>query len=1507
MPALGTAIAAAATAFSASGVGVFLTQNFVGRLLSATLLSSLARALGPKPSQPGIVTQYTQDGATHPLSFILGSYATAGDLVCPPMAHGTAGKTPNAYRTLVISIGDIDRMAVTGYLINGEPVTLGTVAHADYGLPVLGKYEGYAWLKVLDGTQTTADAMLMAKYGAAAQRPWQSDMIGTGVTLCICTFRLNRELFNSDPTVLFVTSGIPLYDPRLDSTVGGSGAHRWTNRATWAPSNNPFVQIYNVKRGITLPGLGVWGTEVAAEDLPLSNWFACMNACDASVTHDTGVVEPAFRSGIEVTVDAEPAAVIAELLKACTGQLAEVGGVWKGRVGAPGLPVYFMSDSDIIVTKGGSRDPHKPIKERFNAVIATGPDPSIGWQPRPAPLVTNATWEAEDGGRQLLAELNLPACPYPNQTQRVSQTYIKDERRGRAHSFSLPPDAAILEPLDVLSWTSTRFGYAAKQFDAGRIVDDARTLIQGLAVRESDPADYSWVSGTGVVDPPPSIVPVTLPAQAVPGFALVGALIADASGRARVAGIDATWDAVDLDNVDGIEFEFRDDVTNVVVARVSTTNIEAGRLTVTAGMLPSTAYEGRARLVINRPRTWTAWTAVTTPAAYIVASEIEAAVIADIDAAQATADSAAAAAAAVTANHNALVSGFTGTLAAAFSSVQQMAEAAGNGWLVDPYFADWSAATTLNMNNWSEGGNPTYQTKMTDGYGGGVSTIIPSGAAFSHFVAGVAANDGLVGVDTSAPAVTVSLEFDLTAGSLTDQYLYAQWSADGTTWTSGLRNGSTSAARFSDRGISVIPGVKQLIQEIWTKPAGSFPYFRLVYLPKISGATSAVNIKTYLLNVRESTQAEIDIYKTYTVATATNGATSTVQGIGAALAQVSTSLNAQVGATNANLSTNYMTSASTNAALAAMQTSLSSAISRSDACFPQYNDVTRTNWNTGPSVGINSMYPSGSDLTFTASAVGTNTGMYVASNIAGWNGPKNERAFLVEMDATLVSGVLQGACVLVHWYNTLGTVFPVNIKLSDMVPYVPLAGLAFRASYVFQRPTGFTGTFSHVVAYAMGNYPGGIEAGAIKTLTMHRFAVYPASATDNMATSLNASVTSILGTNVSALTGTALGTLLTQLSVSGGGTSALLTNQGTVIADLQGNASASYTFGVQAGSAGAVVELVAANNVAGGPVSSIKIAAQNVDIQAESLRISNGGNLWPDFNMTSKNFYAGDPFTLVAVQNQNLGTQSISIAANAAQQITTSSLFAVDPGTQFSVSALSWLTGGTGTMAVDIQLYDATDTLIRTLSNVSTNTDLAVGAVTRQSLDVTTAANECKARFRFRRLAGGTGAGRAGGLRVEKKIGASLLVQGSAIITGTAQMGTAVVDTLNVAGNAISAVLFAQNGNVEFSSTSSWAELCRITITRRAGFSTSFVLSVRYGLADQGAISLELRNGASVIWSANQSSAWQGHMDTFTATCFDNDKSAGVTTYKLFARKTGTDGGGCDVYRTHMIAQQFVR
>ena len=49
-----------------------------------------------------------------------------------------------------------------------------------------------------------------------------------------------------------------LYDPRRDSTVGGSGAQRWSDPSSWTPfgggaNDNPVVQIYNLMLGLRDP------------------------------------------------------------------------------------------------------------------------------------------------------------------------------------------------------------------------------------------------------------------------------------------------------------------------------------------------------------------------------------------------------------------------------------------------------------------------------------------------------------------------------------------------------------------------------------------------------------------------------------------------------------------------------------------------------------------------------------------------------------------------------------------------------------------------------------------------------------------------------------------------------------------------------------------------------------------------------------------------------------------------------------------------------------------------------------------------------------------------------------------------------------------------------------------------------------------------------------------------------------------------------------------------------
>lgn len=614
--------ASVGSAFAATTLGTFLTTTIAGRLITAVAMTELSHALQKKPDMPiaGIKTQTTAGGGTNPVSFILGRYATAGVAVCPAMSHGMSGsgKIPNAYLTYVIAISDMPGVTLNRLVIDGEYATVGGTAHPDYGTPVAVKGKSpAAWIKWYDGTQTVADPMLLSKYGSYPDRPWTSDMIGRGVTYAILTFGFDRQIFNSFPDVRFEVDGIPLYDPRKDDTAGGTGAQRWNNQATWAQTNNPMVMIYNIMRGVTLPdGAVVWGGGSGAADLPAAEWFAAMNACDAPVALAAGGTEPRYRAGYEVTVDTEPAAVIDELLKSCSGQVADIGGVWKPRAGGPGLPVYSFDDDGVIVSNPQDFDPFHGLDQTYNGVSATYPEPASIWEGKEAPPRYNAAYETADGGRRLIANLTLPAVPYGGQVQRLMRAYIEDERRFRRHVFSLPPGAAVIEPLDAVAWTSTRNGYAAKVFEVAEVSDDLMTLIQTVTIRERDAADYNWSTGyelPSLIVTPTTVMPA---AQTVPSWAMTGVALDDAGAVARRPALKMTWDGAGQDDVTALEYEIRRLGGAQVVAGV-TTNVGSGVQIFAAGVLPSTVYEARARFVVNRPVAWTAWTQATTPAAYI--------------------------------------------------------------------------------------------------------------------------------------------------------------------------------------------------------------------------------------------------------------------------------------------------------------------------------------------------------------------------------------------------------------------------------------------------------------------------------------------------------------------------------------------------------------------------------------------------------------------------------------------------------------------------------------------------------------------------------------------------------------------------------------------------------------------------------------------------------------------------------------------------------------------------
>ncbi len=618
--------------------GFFSSIGAIGKLVLTVAinigLSLVEKALAKKDKpQPAGTKLEISMGDDHAMSFIIGSYATAGKRKYAG-TWGDDGKTPNAYFTDVIEIGSLPNRAgergLTSVWIDDQKVgVLWDQPHPDgRGFPVLQyrvKNKDYLWIKFLDGTQTSPDPFLTAKFGTHAERPWKPTMIGRGCQVVILTSRYNTDLFRGVPAGLFEPHPLPLYDVRKDSSFGGNGAHRWADPSTWEPSTNPAVMTYNLARGVYYGSEWVYGGQnIGAFCLPVANWMAAANACDASVQLDGGGSEPAFRAGYDIQCDQEPLDAISELLKGCNGRIAEVGGIFKMLVGTPGAAVYSFTDDDIIVTEEQDFQPFPSLSATYNAIEATYPEPAEKWATKDAPGRYNADLEVQDGNRRLPAQIQLLTVPFANQVQRVGLAMIQDYRRFRVHQVSLPPDAYPLEPNDVVSWSSARNGYDEKKFLVVKVEPQSSFLIV-VTLKEVDPADYDWHPGLQLPTATGWLGPITPPSQPMIGWTVEPATVKDAGGIDRRPAIKISC-AQDLDDVTGVWVQVRLKATGDVVFDSDSNPYASPYSWIISGqwMISNTDYEARGRYLprSNRATDWSAWLTVTTPNVLIQASDV---------------------------------------------------------------------------------------------------------------------------------------------------------------------------------------------------------------------------------------------------------------------------------------------------------------------------------------------------------------------------------------------------------------------------------------------------------------------------------------------------------------------------------------------------------------------------------------------------------------------------------------------------------------------------------------------------------------------------------------------------------------------------------------------------------------------------------------------------------------------------------------------------------------------
>lgn len=633
-----TAIAGIAASVGSwfAGLGV-VTQAFV-RIGAGLVFNALSAALAGKPEapkEPGIVGEL-QQGADVRRAFIMGRRAVPGSLVY----HNQWGPENEMY-TRITALSDLPITGLDHVWVDGVRYELDKVnPHPDYGWPIIGLdqtrtetrsvvigtnddygtdvygteevevSEAIGWVLFHDGTQTQPSAFVVNEV-ATDDRAWSVDDIGMGVAHAVTTFKIDRDVFQGLPELLFVCDGIPLFDPEA-STTGFT--------------EDPIVMARAILGGLSYGGQWFYGPEQGGRfsDAELASEIAKCKAPVPGADQMTaqqridafgGDIIPArYRASIEVALDRQPAAVIEDLMSACNGRASEVGTHYRLQIGDPGLAVASITDDDILSSEGQTFAPFFPLAETVNAITATYPSPADGWQQQDAPPLYRPDLEGQDGNRRLPSGVALVAVPFPEQVQRLMSSALAEARRARRHSIVLPAEYWYLEPGDFLDWTSTRNGYVDKLFRVDGLADLPNGDV-AVDLTEVDPSDYDW-SADADFSPVEggSLSGISVQTPAVQGWALEPLFLpGDAEGSGS-PGVVARWTRPANGSVDAIQVQVRRVGGLNLLADRTFTALSLGAGQISEGIARATLVEGRGRFVVNgRSGPWTIWDSALSP------------------------------------------------------------------------------------------------------------------------------------------------------------------------------------------------------------------------------------------------------------------------------------------------------------------------------------------------------------------------------------------------------------------------------------------------------------------------------------------------------------------------------------------------------------------------------------------------------------------------------------------------------------------------------------------------------------------------------------------------------------------------------------------------------------------------------------------------------------------------------------------------------------------------------
>jgi hypothetical protein len=205
--------------------------------------------------------------------------------------------------------------------INDEEITLS-------GINATGDWANA--LQVLRNLGTTSQSALNINNGSA----WPSTAQGRGIAHYALRWNLDSDngkikLSGGIPTrITQVIKGAKVYDPRLDTSIGGSGSHRANDQTTWEYTNsgkdigaNWALVVAHYLLGYRVNNQLIYGVGVDPGDIDWVQVAAMADVCEQTVDS-----KPRYRVGGIFPITQDHEQIIGQLEAAIGGKVSKIGG-----------------------------------------------------------------------------------------------------------------------------------------------------------------------------------------------------------------------------------------------------------------------------------------------------------------------------------------------------------------------------------------------------------------------------------------------------------------------------------------------------------------------------------------------------------------------------------------------------------------------------------------------------------------------------------------------------------------------------------------------------------------------------------------------------------------------------------------------------------------------------------------------------------------------------------------------------------------------------------------------------------------------------------------------------------------------------------------------------------------------------------------------------------------------------------------------------------------------------